>query len=331
MTRRTPVGESAGARLEWFRGDLRSERDLDAAVRDVRGVVHVGGWVSLGTDRSGVSRRVNVDATRDLIDRAEDAGIERFVYTSTLWTTASGTPERPADESSAWNLDAIRSSYSETKREAERLVLDRNGSGMRTTVICPGMVVGPGDRRPSSTGLLLSMARSPVVTVPRGGIPLVDVRVLAEAHRRALESGTPGSRYIVVGPYLSYPEMARLVSRVARRPRRVVVVPDWCEPLLRKLAAFTDRVASGRLSNVSGAAVAGGFLKLIVSGSRADAEFGLRHPPPIRSIYEALEDHRRSGRAPWLPALKVPEDVNTSEDGLRLPAPVVPHLGGEGQ
>jgi dihydroflavonol-4-reductase len=46
--------------------------------------------------------------------------------------------------------------------------------------------------------------------------------------------------------------------------------------------------------------VAGGFLRLHVKGARADAAFGLVHPPPIRSIAEALDDHRRSGRARWL-------------------------------
>ena len=231
FTRGEPDPSNDDPPIEWVRGDLCSDSDLAGAVRGVRGVVHAAGWVSLGSDPKGQSRRVNVGVTSDLLDQAAAAGVERFVYTSTLWTTAAGTADRPAFESTAWNLDAIRSPYSETKREAERLVLARNGPGLRTVVICPGMVVGAGDRRPSSTGLLLTMARLPVAFLPGGGIPLVDPRVLAEAHRRALESASPGERYVVAGPYLSYHEIARIVSQVAGRPRFIVTIPGWCEPV----------------------------------------------------------------------------------------------------
>jgi dihydroflavonol-4-reductase len=309
LTRREPVAREGDPPVEWFRGDLGSAADLAAAVGGVRGVVHCAGWVSLGADRGGAGRRLNVEGTRALLDRCERARVERFVYTSTLWTTAAGTPERPADESTPWNLDPVRSPYCDTKREAERMVLGRNGPGLRTVVLCPGMVVGPGDARPTSTGLLLVMARWPFVILGRGGIPLVDARVLALAHRRALERGEPGARYVIAGPYLSYPDLARLVRRLAGRPYAQVILPDGVGTVARRTFKALEPLLVGPLRQLSAAGVAGGFLRLHVSGARADALFGLRHPEPIRSVLDALDDHRRSGRAPWLKALREPELV----------------------
>src|SRR5262249_34454890 len=150
-----------------------------------------------------------------------------------------------------------------------------------------------------STRLLLALAGNPVAILPGGGIPIVDVSVLAQAHRAALAAGEPGSRFAVIGPYLSYREMARLVARVARWPRWIVPLPDLAERPLVALGRAIDRERRGR-GNVSATAVAGGFLRLHVRGDRADAAFGLQHPPPIRSIFAALSDARRSGRAPWL-------------------------------
>jgi dihydroflavonol-4-reductase len=283
---------------------LRREGDLDRAVEGIRGVVHAAGWVSLGRDDQGESWAVNVDATEALLDFCVRAGVERFVYTSTLWTVAAGSSERPADEAAGWNLMSIRSPYSESKREAESRVLARNGNGLLTTVICPGLVIGPGDVRPTSTGLLLQMSRFSVVLVPSGGIPVVDARVVARAHVQALERAEPGRRYVVAGPYLSYPELALLVARVAGRPRWIVVIPDFCEAPLAGLAEIVGSLFRRRLTDVSAAAVAGGFLHLHATGARADAAFGLRHPPPEHSIFEALDDFRRSGRAPWLGSLR---------------------------
>jgi dihydroflavonol-4-reductase len=280
-------------------GDLLDPGVRSRAVRGMRGVVHSAAWVSLGPD-DGRAFGVNVDATRALLIEAEAAGVERFVFTSTLHTVAAGTAEEPADEDSPWNLQAVDSAYCRTKREAERIVLQGVGDRLECLAICPGMVVGPRDIRPTSTGLLLAMARTPVAIVPGGGIPVVDAGVIARAHRLALGRGEPGQRYAVVGPYVSYAEMARIVARLTGWPRVVRTMPDATEALLRVAYGMAGRL-SGRLREAgSPAMVAGAFLRLHVQGSRADKAFGLVHPEPIESIRAALADARRSGRAPGL-------------------------------
>ena len=162
------------------------------------------------------------------------------------------------------------------------------------------MVVGPRDLKPTSTGLLLAMARAPVAIVPGGGIPIVDAAVVARAHRAALARGEPGRRYAVVGPYLSYAAMARIVRRLAGRPWLVGAMPDAAEGPMRLAYAAAGRL-SGRIRAIgSPALVSGAFLRLHVRGDRADSAFGLEHPDPAATIAAALDDARRSGRARWL-------------------------------
>ena len=299
-SRNPPPPEPGDEPFEWVGGDLRDPNDCARALQGMRAVVHVAGWVSLGGDPKGASQAVNVEGTRTLLDLSRRAGVERFLFTSTLWTVAAGSRGAPADEETPWNLERVRGPYCDTKREAEALVLSRSVPGFRTAVICPGLVIGPRDRRPTSTRLLLQMAGFPVAILPRGGIPVVDAGVLAWAHLRALQSAEPGRRYVVAGPFLSYHEMAGLVAQVAGRPRRVVTIADRWERPLTRMAGALDRWMQGLVPDLSAAAVAGGFLRLHVSGARADAAFGLTHPTPVQSIHEALEDHKRSGRAPWL-------------------------------
>jgi dihydroflavonol-4-reductase len=320
LSRRPVQPEPDDPEIEWQLGDLTNPSDREDAIRGVRGVIHVAGRVTLNVDRSGMSRRVNVEATHSLLDLAEAEGVESFVYTSTLWAVAAGTKAAPANEQSEWNLAPLKSPYTETKREAERLVLDRNGPGLRTSVICPGLVVGPRDTGPTSTQVFLTMARTPVAMLPKGGIPLIDVRVLAQAHQCALERGRPGTRYAVVGTYLSYPEMARIVFQLTGRPRLVIPMPDILERPSRLTARYLAHAAGGRLGEYSEALIGGGFLQLHVSGARADREFELHHPDPMTSIYDALEDHRRSGRARWLGPLRAPSGLERQE----LPTPKEP-------
>ena len=299
--RTIPPVEAGDPPISWIVGDLRDEEDVRRGVEGVQAIVHTAGWVDLGRDPQGLAKSINVDATRALLSLGERAGVERFVYTSTLWTVAAGTSERPADEDSLWDLEIIRSPYSESKREAERLVLDRNGERLKTMVLCPSLVIGRRDRRPTSTKLLLTLARHPLVFLPNGGIPIADVRVVARAHAEALIRGDGGKRYVIAGPYVSYRELARLVAKLAGNPKMIVPLADW---IRRPLLAIVDRF--GLQGEVSRATVGGGFLRLNVSGARADRAFDLIHPPLSQSLFETLEDHRRSSRAPWLQL--APED-----------------------
>jgi dihydroflavonol-4-reductase len=317
LARRLPPAEALDPPIEWLLGDLRNPEDRARALAGVRGVVHAASWVSLASDPRGESHAVNVVATRDLLQRSQAAGIERFVYTSTSWTVGAGSREAPADESAAWNLAPLRSPYSETKRAAERLVLEQDRPGFRTVVLCPSMVIGPRDVRPTSTRLLLHMARTPVALLPAGGTQVVDVRVVAEAHLRALERAESGRRYVLAGPYLSYAELAILVARVAGFPRRIVTIPKALECPLAWVAGRIDQLVRGRWPEVSAAAVSGGFVHFHLSGALADTAFDLQHPPPLQSIFEALDDFSHSGRAPWL-ALRRPsvEDLVTADASL---------------
>jgi dihydroflavonol-4-reductase len=241
-------------------------------------VIHTAGWVSLGPDVNGISQTVNVELTGELLAGAKAAGVERFVYTSTLYTLAAGTPQQSADESSAWNLERIDSSYVRTKRKAEQMVLEASGDRFTTIALCPGMVLGPRDAKPTSTQIVRAYSRTMVAIAPRGGIPIVDSRALAVAHRRALVAGGSGERYAVVGPYLNYRELARLVASITGRPKWVVPLPDYLEPLLVRSAGWFGPIVRRRWPDVSRELAAAGFLGLYISGDRANACLGLEHP-----------------------------------------------------
>ncbi len=237
ISRRPPVVEPGDPPIDWLIGDLRDVGIRRRALVGVRGAIHTAGWVSLGLDPQGQSHAINVDVTRQLLAEARDAGVERFVFTSTLYTLAAGTRDDPADEFAAWNLERVDSPYCRSKRQAERLVLEAGEPRFSTIALCPGMVMGPRDIKPTSTTIVRTMARSPVAALPRGGIPIVDAGVLALAHRRALVAGGNGRRYAVVGTYLSYPELASVVASITGWPRWVAILPDRLEPFAGRAAA----------------------------------------------------------------------------------------------
>ena len=283
-TRRPAEIERGDPAIEWVVGDLLDPDVRRRALAGVRGVIHAAGWVSLGPDVHGISQSTNVELTRQLLAEARASGVERFVYTSTLYTLAAGTRERSADESSDWNLERVDSCYTRTKRQAERMVLEASGGGFTTIALCPGMVLGPRDPKPTSTQIVKGFSRTMIAVAPRGGTPIVDSRLLAIAHRRALVAGGSGQRYAVVGPYLSYRELARLVATITGRPRWIVPLPDAAAPLVVWAAGWLGPLARRWWPDVSRPLAAGGFLRLYLSGERANACMGLEHPSAHETI-----------------------------------------------
>lgn len=288
---RKPVVEHPGdPPIEWVVGDLLDPAARTRALKDASAVVHAAGWVSLGPDHAGRCRELNVVVTERLLADAIAAGVGCFIYTSSLYTLAAGGPDDPADEQTPWNLQRVDSPYTRSKRAAESLVLAADGPIIRTIALCPGMVLGPRDPKPTSTAIIRVLARNPMAILPPGGIPIIDAGVLALAHERALDRGPGGQRYAVVGPYLSYPNLARIVKSIAGRPYLLLFAADFFEPILAGTMRFTGPVLRQKWPDVSHALVAGGFMRMHVSGARADREFSLVHPTPEATIASVIAE-----------------------------------------
>ena len=70
--------------VEAVTGDLRDAESLERAVAGCGLVYHVAADYRLWAKDSSELYRSNVDGTRNLLSAARRAGVERFVYTSTV-------------------------------------------------------------------------------------------------------------------------------------------------------------------------------------------------------------------------------------------------------
>ena len=93
---------------------------------------------------------INVDGTRNVLGAAEEAGVERLVYTSTVGTLGlehvSGS--NSADERSFPDVRHLYGSYKRSKYVAEHEVLRAIAEGLPASLVLPTFPVGPGTARP---------------------------------------------------------------------------------------------------------------------------------------------------------------------------------------
>lgn len=126
--------------LELCQADLAEPADADALLHGCTGIIHCAGVVMAD---EATYQRVNVDATRAMLEAAARAGtVQTFVLISSLAAGGPAGLRRPRDESMP--SEPI-TGYGRSKLAAEALLAGQ-GWPFRTVVLRPPSLYGPRDR-----------------------------------------------------------------------------------------------------------------------------------------------------------------------------------------
>lgn len=239
---RTPADSASGVETV-VTGDLSAHTDWTHALTGVDAVVHLAARVHVmhegRHDPLAAFRRVNVDGTRQLAQQAVKAGVQRFVYASSIKVngeSTTGTPFRADDAPQPGDA------YAQSKLEAELALQEiARGTGMEIVIVRPPLVYGPGVK-----GNFLSMMR-----VLQRGVPLplascanrrsfvgltnlVDLLVQCVLHPAAANE----TFLAADGEDLSTPELLRRLARALGRKARLLPFPPT---MLRVAASIAGR------------------------------------------------------------------------------------------
>src|SRR6266566_8180258 len=140
--------------LEYVTGDLRDPASVARAMQGAKRVFHVAADYRLWAKRSRDIYDSNVGGTKNLLDAAMRAGVEQFIYTSTVATIAVDRSEQP-NESTDAKLAEMIGHYKRSKWLAEKEVLDAARYGFPAIVAMPTTPVGPWDWKPTPTGKII--------------------------------------------------------------------------------------------------------------------------------------------------------------------------------
>lgn len=228
-----PITGADSAALSVQAIDVTDAQKVQASAQGCELAYFCVGRVSRDPDAQAELHRANVVATQAGLEGLRQAGVKRVVVVSTSGTIACGTdPERAYNESDPTPHDVIaRWPYYRSKLFAERIALERNIPGtFEVVVVNPSLLLGPGDRRASSTTDVRRFLAGVLPALPRGGISLVDVRDAALGMIAAAERGRAGERYLLSAANMScvvfFERLGRLSGR--RVPQlRLPKQPAW--------------------------------------------------------------------------------------------------------
>jgi len=224
-------------------GAAAQDDALCAALDGVREVYHLAGLVSRDPERAQPMMQLHVDGTRRLLHAAKAAGVRRVLLASTSGTIAiSRDPEPIPDESFPYPVELCGNwPYYLSKIYQEKLALDLAPKlGLELVVVNPSLLLGPGDRRGSSTTDVRKFLCGEVPVVPAGGVSFVDVRDVAATCLAAMERGRPGARYLLGGPNWTFREFFGRLSRISKVEAPWLRLPASWNPTLTRAVRALD-------------------------------------------------------------------------------------------
>lgn len=213
--------------VEHIRGDLLTGDALARALTGCSAVFHLAGMVSRTPDDSQRMMRLHVDGTRRMLEHMDSAGVKRMILASTSGTVAVSPRAEILDEEAGYATEVVAGwPYYASKIYQEKLAFGLGADlGIEVVSINPSLLLGPGDRRISSTSDVLRFLRRQIPAVPEGGMNFVDVRDAADAMAAALERGRSGESYLLGGPNWTMSEFFGRLSRAAKLPAPRIRLP----------------------------------------------------------------------------------------------------------
>lgn len=277
-------------------GDLREPDSLKSLMSGCEVLFHVAADYRLWAPDHAEMFRANVGGTRAILQAAQDAGVRRIVYTSSVATMGFTSDGHLADEASPVSLNDMIGPYKQSKFVAEQVAAEAARSGMDVVIVNPTTPIGEQDIKPTPTGrIILDFLRRKFPAYVDTGLNLVDVTACARGHIAALEKGRCGERYILGGENLTLKQILDRLASITGLPSPKVRLPYAVALGAALIDTAVTGYVLGREPRATIDAVRMGRKKMFVSSSKAERELGFHAVAVDGALRRAVEWFRANG------------------------------------
>jgi dihydroflavonol-4-reductase len=291
----------AGLEVEIVEGDLENVTGFAASLEGCDVLFHTAAFFREyyePGDHWPMLKRINVDATIELLEAAERAGVRRAVHTSSSGTIGMKPNGAYGDERTVVPLESTSNLYFRSKIECD-LAIQKflTSHKLEVMTVLPGWMFGPGDAAPTNSGhLVLDFLSRKLPGIIDGGTTTVDARDVARGMRLAAHSGKNGETYIVAGNFVSLEQIFLGLEQASGVPAPKRRLPNALVLTIAHLTGFYAHLTRTRpMMPVEGIKTM--QAKTGVDSSKAVHEFGLSFRPIEDTLRDTVAWFRANARA----------------------------------
>ena len=284
-----------GLDVERVEGSLSDKDALRNAMQGCDAVFHVAALYTLWKSDAKALYQANVEGSRNIFQAAEEAGVGRIVYTSSVAALGVPAPGQTGDETLSTTAEELVSDYKKSKYLAEQEALKRARAGQHIVIVNPSTPIGAFDIKPTPTGeIVLRFLNKKMPAYVDTGLNIVDVEDVARAHILALERGRPGERYILGNRNLTLKELLDILSSLTGMKAPTIQIPH----IVPLVVAWLDEgilAKFGKRPDVSINSVKMSHKAMYYDSSKAVRELGMPQSPIEGALTKAVKWFRENG------------------------------------
>jgi dihydroflavonol-4-reductase len=296
-----PAAERVPPEVEVLVGDITDKASLAHFFEGCEGrdlvVIHCASIVTVSPDFNAKVLEVNVEGTRNVIDKCLEYKVRKLVYVSSTGAIPELAKGKAIAEVDRYDPDLVIGFYGKTKAEASQAVLDAvRDRGLDASIVCPTGIAGPGDY---AYGPVASF----IIDYVKGGMPAgvagsfnaADVRDLAAGVIACCDKGRKGESYILGNECVSMGEMFRLVSAASGAKEVTTILPVWLARAMAFLAGLSGRV-TGRKPKLTTFSIYNLDRNNVFSSEKARRELGYSSRPFDETIADTVDWLKSEGK-----------------------------------
>lgn len=202
------------SRIHWLEGDLLNKEFIDSSTVEADVIFHLAAFISYRAGRNVKKKmfETNILTTKFLLEACKKNNIGKFCYVSSTSTLGSRSQGGLITEESNLELSKHTTSYARSKFISEGLVVNAGKMGLKTVIVNPSIILGPGDWSRSSSKMILNIYNG-LRFYPNGIIGFVDVRDVVTIMILLVNKEVFGEKFIVSSQNLSYKEVFIQIAR----------------------------------------------------------------------------------------------------------------------
>lgn len=275
--------------------ELRDPGAIAEGLEGCDAVVHAASVYTFDPARWDEMRDVNLAGMQAVIEAGIAAGLDPIVHVSSVVALVRdgelrhgvGPDEPPGDAPYG---------YPATKAAQERVARRYQEDGHPVVIVHPGGVWGPRDPYLGESQLFAQeMVAGRAGVMVGGGLPVCDVRDVAQVLAACLEPGRGPRRYSAAGTLVPYTELVGMTTAAAGKQRGSVALPNAVARVMQQgVATLNQRGVRAGLPTADQVWL--GRHTLDPDNSRTESELGVTLRPLAETIRDQVSWMQTVGR-----------------------------------
>ena len=247
-------------KAEWVQGDILEIISLEEAMKGIKQVYHVAGFVSFSPKHRFTMQQINIEGTANVVNLCLDANIDKLVHVSSVAALGRIRIGKPIDETMNWTEETSNSEYGKTKYFGEMEVWRGIGEGLNAVIINPVIILGEhGDWTKGSMNIFRNVYNG-FKWFTTGSTGFVDADDVARAMVMLMDSKVTAERFVISAENITYQHLFNMVadnfgvkrpftkvtpflSEVVWRLEKLKSIFTGTDPLITKESAITGMAA----------------------------------------------------------------------------------------